>query len=129
VVTSKAPRNDWFLLPRTIRQLMMAVALSGLVLWAAGPRRGGVANRPGRLGGRVPGAAMHQSAVLSQANPAWPGDPGILTAAPAGIDDRFVVAAPEGIDDRFVVVPQHFPTRAAVPARVARDRPVVPAPR
>ena len=117
--TSKAPVRGRFAPPRTIRQLMTVVALSGLAMSALSRRDGVVAPRPTFRAARPTlrvalRALRHQPPVVQPAEPGTVDDR-ILVAAPQGIDARFVVAAPDGIDDGIFAAPARSPRLLVVP--------------
>jgi hypothetical protein len=92
--------------PRTIGQLMVVVALSGLAFTALAPRY--APPRPARRTLRAVRAVPIQAWVTP--GPAAPTsiDERFVHPAAEGIDPKFVVQAPSGIDDGMVVPAEHL---------------------
>jgi hypothetical protein len=99
--------------PRTIGQLMVVVALSGLAFTALVPR-----HAPPRTVRRTFRAVPVQAWVTP--GPAASSiDDRFVHPAPEGIDPKFVVQAPSGIDDGMIV-----PAERLWKGSVRRARPV-----
>ncbi len=91
------PGRPWYLRPRSIQQIMAAVAFGGLVLVTARPQPQGLVYNPlwTTAGPRVlvaPGNLYDNAGI----------DPRFVRSAPTGIDDRIIIAAPARIDDNIV---------------------------
>ena len=110
--TSRTPRRGCWAAPGMLRPIVSAVALGGLVVWAAGPG--------GFPPGRGPFRPYRFPAPFPAPAPA-PGPFGVMprfgpggrfvVPAPTGIDERIMVAAPRGIDDAMVCHPDRLRLR------------------
>jgi hypothetical protein len=100
--------------PRTIGQLMVVVALSGLAFTALVPRYA-----PPRPARRTLRAVPIQAWVTPGPVASMSIDDRFVYPAPEGIDPKFVVQAPVGIDDGMIV-----PAERLWQGSVRRARPV-----
>jgi len=94
---------------RSIGQLMVVVALSGLAM-AALPGRS--RPRPLTFGARPP--AVRAVQVIPQVQAPQVPDP-FVREAPGGIDDAMIVTARQGIDDAMIVGPSRLRGRPVSP--------------